>query len=117
MSSEVIVADEIQTGVFYVINAEDTMILLDKERAKELRDELNLFLEEVPVNKTGLVFARGVSEPDLPIGSKLLDDEGDTLERVVGGWQWHTVDGAHPWDGDVHPWVKVSNEHSFTVIA
>lgn len=121
MSEEVIVADEIQTGVFYTIKAEDTMVLLDKDRARELRDELNEFLGEVPVNKNavtiGITFPKGVPEPDLPVGTKLMDDEGDTLIRVDGGWTWHTVEGVHPWDDDVHPWSRVSYEHSFTVIA
>jgi hypothetical protein len=118
VSEEVILADEIQTGVFYVIHAEDTVILLNQERARELRDRLNEFLgaDKQPAT-TGIKFPRNSEEPDLPLGTKLLDDEGDTLERVEGGWSWHTVDGVHPWNDDVHPWEIVSHEHSFTVIA
>lgn len=103
------------TETFRIVYADSYTLTLDRAEAQDLYDKLSVALN-VPA-KTGMHFPMGVSEPDLPIGTKLLDDEGDTLIRVDGGWSWHTVEGVYPWDGDVHPWSTVSREHSFTVIA
>lgn len=103
------------TETFKIVYADSYTLTLSRTEAQDLYDKLSVALN-VAVS-TGITFPRCCDEPNLPIGTKLLDDEGDTLERVEGGWSWHTVMGEHPWDGDVHPWSRVSNEHSFTVIA
>lgn len=121
MSEEVILVDEVDADVMFVLRLDTCIGLLDVDGARDLRDRLNEFLGADKVNPNavtiGIKFPRNSEQPDLPLGTKLLDDEGDTLERVEGGWSWHTVDGVHPWNDDVHPWEIVSHEHSFTVIA
>lgn len=103
------------TETFRIVYADTYTLTLDRAEAQDLYDKLSVALNvAVP---TGMTFPRKSEEPDLPVGTKLLDDEGDTLVRVDGGWSWHTVSGVHPWDGDVYSWDTVSYEHSFTVIA
>lgn len=114
---------EVDAAVMFVLGVGNSVAHLDKENARLLRDDLNEFLgadkqkTDPDAVTIGISFPRYCDEPDLPVGTKLLDDEGDTLIRVDGGWSWHTVEGVYPWDGDVHPWSTVSREHSFTVIA
>jgi hypothetical protein len=119
VSEEVVLVDFVDAGPMFVLKLDSCMAVLDEDNARGLYNELREFLGMDKENAVtiGITFPQGCGEPDLPIGTKLLDDEGDTLQRVEGGWEWHTVGGEHPWFGDVYPWSTVSNEHSFTVIA
>jgi hypothetical protein len=118
VSEEIVLVEFVDADPMFVLRLDSCMAVLDKPNAEELYARLGGWLgkDKQPIS-IGIQFPRNVDEPDLPLGTKLLDDEGDTLERVEGGWSWHTVDGVHPWNDDVHPWEIVSHEHSFTVIA
>src|SRR5690349_12615920 len=119
MSEEVVLGSELETGVLFTLYADSVMILLDKSGAQKLRDELNDFLgEDKHPIVTGLEFPAGCSEPGLPVGSKLIDNEGDIAIRVELGWQWRALDGmplsnptTYSWDeitdSDVHKWFRV----------
>lgn len=115
---------QVDSSVMFVLGVGNSVAHLDEENATMLRDALNEFLgfdkqkaDPNPPATIGITFPKGCAEPDLRIGTKLLDDEADTLIRVEGGWMWHEVSGISPWSDDVIPWDDVNRIHSFTVIA
>lgn len=122
MSEEVVIADEVQAGVFFVLSLDSMVALLSKEAARGLRDDLNKFIgDDKSANvlwKVGDLIPRGSEEPDLPIGSKIKDDSeyGDIAVRTDGGWKWVTVlggvnDERCPWK-----WNLFANDFTFTVV-
>jgi hypothetical protein len=87
---------------------------LTREEAVDLLDQLRTALGD----HRGTHLRKGDPEPNLPVGTKLLDDEGDVLIRHNNGWRWSTIRGQIQWDGeDTHDWSTVSSEHSFVVIS
>lgn len=121
MSEEVIIADTIETGVVFVISIEGVQAHLHHDAARVLRDELNEFLgADKQPGTIGITFPRGTDEPALPIGTRLIDNEGDVVERVEDGWKWVQIDGDKVSRPSVYSWDTITNEYEhkwFQVVA
>lgn len=123
MSEEVVIVSEVQSGTFFVLTLDSTVALLDKENARGLRDDLNKFLGADKVqgqNTIGIVFPKGVPEPDLPVGTRLRDNEGDIAARMDDGWAWVELFGDVINRPTSYTWEEIQDavaHKEFTVIA
>jgi hypothetical protein len=124
VSEDVVLSSEIETGVFFTMYTDGVLTLMDKECARKLRDELNEFLEEdTRLAKTGIQFPQGCDEPDVPVGTKLMDNTGDILEKLNDNpdkknWRWTLIGGERQsYDGSCYTWSFVQDNYSFTVVA
>lgn len=86
---------------------------LTREEAVDLLNQLRSVLGDY----VGMHISRGAEEPEVPIGTKLVDNVGDTLEKVDDGWRWAVIDGEHQYGNSVYRWETVGDEHSFVVIS
>jgi hypothetical protein len=121
VSEDLVLVDEVQSDAIFLLKLDSAIAFLDEESARDLRDRLNVFLgADKQPGTISITFPRGTDEPDLPIGTRLIDNEGDVAERVEDGWKWVKV-GGHDvdWNG-VYSWDTITSESGhkwFRVVA
>jgi len=121
MSEEVLVVDKVESGVFFLLSLDSTLALLDQENARGLRDDLNEFLgadKEEPSVRA--VLGCGSDEPNLPLGTVVIDNEGDLVMKVEGGWKWIRIGGRQVDYPSTYSWEYLTNEQMhqwFQVVA
>jgi len=86
---------------------------LSREDAVDLLGQLRVALGDY----VGMLIHKGGPEPDVPVGTQLLDNEGDTLEKTEEGWKWAIIGGEYQYGSSVYRWETVCNDHSFVVIS
>lgn len=123
MSEEVVIVSEVQSGTFFVLTLDSTVALLDKENARGLRDDLNKFLgadKQPGYVVTGITFPSGCAEPDLPVGTRFVDntEEKDIVIKTgPSKYKWLTKWGA-PVDTSIeYDWEFFNETWDLTVIA
>lgn len=121
MSEEVLLSSEFNTGVFFTLSVEGVVILLDKIGAIDLRNELNEFIGEGNTSSEPRFYDVDCDEPDVPVGTRLRDSEGDILEKVDDSadgrnWSWVVIGGEQQSRHSTYPWKYVQAGYTFTEV-